>query len=142
MRAVSEVGDPMMPAALGILSGVTSCNGKVVLCGGTQMAAVLALSHAMGIDGDISIATTKYIVEDKSANFVEMVKSLDRRYYVSDPGLERSRLPPIQTFAQGYVKEGVGAGGAAYAAGVYGIDQQRLIEETDRVLLTVELPKR
>jgi uncharacterized protein (TIGR00303 family) len=140
LRAVEQVGDPMMPAALGLMRGLKGC--RVVLAGGTQMAAVLALGNALAIDGDISIATTKYIIEDKSASFKEIVQSTGRPYYYSDPGLERSKIPPIQIYAQGYVKEGVGMGGAALLAGIYGIEQKKLVEETDRVLMTVELPKK
>ena len=106
------------------------------------MAAVLALGKALAIDGDISIATTKYIIEDKSANFKEIVEATGRPYYYSDPGLENSKIPQVQIYAQGYVKEGVGMGGAALLAGLYGIAQRDLVEETDRVLMTVELPKR
>ncbi len=140
LRAVEQVGDPMMPAALGLMQGLQGC--RVVLAGGTQMAAVLALGKALKIEGDISIATTKYIVEDKTANFKEIVQSVGRTYYCSDPGLENSRIPPVQIYAQGYVKEGVGMGGAALLAGLYGFSQMQLVEETDRVLMTVELPKK
>ena len=140
LRAVQQVGDPMMPAALGLMQGLAGC--KVVLAGGTQMAAVLALGKALEIEGDISIATTKYIIEDKTANFKEIVQSVGRPYYYSDPGLENSKIPPVQIYAQGYVKEGVGMGGAALLAGLYGFSQKQLVEETDRVLMTVELPKK
>ncbi len=140
LRAVQQVGDPMMPAALGLMKGLQG--SKVVLAGGTQMAAVLALGKAQGIDGDISIATTKYIVEDKSASFKEIIESVGRPYYYSDPGLQHSTIPPVQIYAQGYVKEGVGMGAAALLAGIYGVEQIRLVEETDRVLMTVELPKK
>jgi NaMN:DMB phosphoribosyltransferase len=47
----------------------------------------------------------------------------------------------VQIYAQGYVKEGVGMGGATLLAGLYGFSQIQLVEETDRVLMTVELPK-
>jgi len=140
LRAVEQVGDPMMPAALGLMKGLSGC--KTVLAGGTQMAAVLALGKALAIEGDISIATTKYIIEDKTANFREIVESVGRPYYYSDPGLEHSTIPPVQIYAQGYVKEGVGMGGAALLAGLYGVEQRKLVEETDRVLMTVELPKK
>ena len=140
LKAVEQVGDPMMAAALGLMRGLKGC--RTVLAGGTQMAAVLALGKALAIDGDISIATTKYIIEDKSANFKEIVEATGRTYYYSDPGLENSKIPPVQIYAQGYVKEGVGMGGAALLAGLYGIAQRDLVEETDRVLMTVELPKR
>jgi uncharacterized protein (TIGR00303 family) len=140
LGAVREVGDPMMPAALGLMRGLKGA--KVVLAGGTQMAAVLALGKAMEIEGDISIATTKYIVEDKSASFREIVEATGRPYYYVDPGLEMSKIPPVQIYAQGYVKEGVGMGGAALLAGIYGVTREKLVEETDRVLMTVELPKK
>jgi uncharacterized protein (TIGR00303 family) len=140
LRAVAEVGDPMMPAALGLMKGLAGC--KVVMAGGTQMAAVLALGKSLGIEGDISIATTKYIVEDKTASFREVVESTGWPYYYSDPGLENSQIPPVQIYAQGYVKEGVGMGGASLLAGIYGFSQKQLVEETDRVLMTVELPKK
>jgi NaMN:DMB phosphoribosyltransferase len=96
----------------------------------------------MKIDGDISIATTKYIVQDRTANFREIVEATGRTYYYSDPGLENSKIPPVQIYAQGYVKEGVGMGGAALLAGISGFSQMQLVEETDRVLMTVELPKK
>lgn len=140
VTAVKELGDPMMPAALGLMSGLLGC--KVVLAGGTQMAAVLALGKALGIDGDISIATTKYIMEDRTASFQEIVESTGRPYYYADPGLEHSKIPGVQIYAQGYVKEGVGMGGASLLAGLYGASQKQLVEETDRVLMTVELPKK
>jgi NaMN:DMB phosphoribosyltransferase len=140
LRAVQEVGDPMMPAALGLMQGLNGC--RTVLAGGTQMAAVLALAKALDMQGDISIATTKYIVEDRTAGFKEIVEEAGRPYYYADPGLEKSSIPPVQIYAQGYVKEGVGMGGASLLAGIYGVSQRQLVEETDRVLLTVELPKR
>jgi NaMN:DMB phosphoribosyltransferase len=140
VTAVKELGDPMMPAAVGLMSGLKGC--KVVLAGGTQMAAVLALGKAMGVEGDISIATTKYIMEDKTASFREIVDATGRPYYYADPGLENSKIPGVQIYAQGYVKEGVGMGGASLLAGLYGVTQKQLVEETDRVLMTVELPKK
>jgi NaMN:DMB phosphoribosyltransferase len=140
LRAVAELGDPMMPSALGLMRGLKGT--KVVLAGGTQMAAVLALGKSLQIEGDISIATTKYIVEDKTASFQEIVESADRLYYYVDPGLEMSKIPSVQIYAQGYVKEGVGMGGAALLAGIYGVPRENLVEETDRVLMTVELPKK
>ncbi|NYT03024.1 MAG: TIGR00303 family protein [Methanosarcinales archaeon] len=139
LKAVVELGDPMMPCALGLLQGLKGT--RVVLAGGTQMAAVLALARALEIEGDISIATTRYIAEDKSASFLEMVEEMGIPCYLSDPGLERSQIPGLQVYAKGYVKEGVGAGGAVLAASLYGITQQQIVEETDRVLMTVELPK-
>ncbi len=144
MEAIRELGDPMMPCALGLISGLSCSNSgcRVVLAGGTQMATVLALGKSLDLKGDISIATTKYIMEDRTANFRQIVEATKRPYYYADPGLERSKIPGLQVYAQGYVKEGVGMGGASLLAGLYGFTQEQLVSETDRVLMTVELPKK
>ncbi len=139
LRALRELGDPMMPAVLGLLKGLVGT--KVVLAGGTQMATVLCAADALGIDGDVSIATTKYIVEDRNASFVETVEELGRRWYMADPGLERSKIPALSCYARGSAKEGVGAGGAILAASLRGVTQQQIVEGSDEVLMTVELPK-
>jgi len=139
LRAVSELGDPMMPCALGLIRGLKGT--KVVLCGGTQMAAVLYMAKALGLEGDISIATTKYIADDKSASFRQIVESTGWPYYFADPGLQMSKIPPVRIYTEGYVKEGVGMGGATLLASIYDVPQEKLVEETDRVLMTVELPK-
>ncbi|WP_273278995.1 nicotinate mononucleotide-dependent phosphoribosyltransferase CobT [Methanothrix soehngenii] len=140
MEAIRELGDPMMPCALGLISGLSG--SRVVLAGGTQMATVLALAKALDLKGDISIATTKYIIEDRTANFRQIVEATGRPYFYADPGLESSKIPGLQVYAQGYVKEGVGMGGASLLAGLYGFTQEQLVRETDRVLMTVELPKK
>ena len=140
LKAVREVGDPMIPAVLGLMKGLAGT--KIVLSGGTQMAAVLCAADALGIEGDVSIATTRYIVEDRNATFVETVETLGRRWYMADPGLERSKIPALSCYASGSAKEGVGAGGAVLAASLRGITQQEIVEGSDRVLMTVELPKR
>ena len=144
MEAIRELGDPMMPCALGLISALSRSRSgcRVVLAGGTQMAAVLALGKALGLEGDISIATTRYIMEDRSAGFRQIVEATGRPYYYADPGLQNSKIPGLQVYAQGYVKEGVGMGGASLLAGLYGFSQQQLVDETDRVLMTVELPKK
>ncbi len=139
LRALRELGDPMMPAALGLLKGLSGT--KTVLAGGTQMAAVLCAADALGLGGDVSIATTKYIVEDRNASFVETVEELGRKWYMSDPGLERSKIPALSCYARGSAKEGVGAGGAVLAASLRGVTQQQIVEGSDNVLMTVELPK-
>ncbi len=139
LGAITELGDPMIPCALGLMKGLEGA--KVVLSGGTQMAAVLCAAHALGIEGDVSIATTKYVMEDGSASFRSIVESLGRKWYMVDPGLERSGIPALQCYANGSAKEGVGAGGSILAASLRGVTQQQIVEESDKVLMTAELPK-
>src|SRR5207247_8391790 len=41
--AVAAYGDPMMPSVAGIASGAMAAGSKVILAGGTQMSAVVAI---------------------------------------------------------------------------------------------------
>jgi len=132
MRAISYLGDPMMPAVAGIVAGLKDT--EVVLAGGTQMAAVFAVIKHMGLSTDnISIATTIYVVNDASANFTGLANELGITVYAADPGFERSRLSGLHRYVAGDVKEGVGAGGAMYLAQLRGISQKSLRLEVERI---------
>ncbi len=132
LHAITYLGDPMMAAVAGIVSGVGDT--EVVLAGGTQMAAVFAIIKHLGINTDnISIATTKYVVDDASANFSDLVDELGVLVYTADPGFGASHLPGLQRYEAGDVKEGVGAGGAMYLAQMYGVSQEELRLEVEKI---------
>jgi len=132
LHAITCLGDPMMAAVAGIVSGADGID--VVLAGGTQMAAVFAVIKHLGINtGNISIATTKYVVNDSSANFKDLVAELDVPIYVADPGFGASHLPGLQRYEAGDVKEGVGAGGAMYLAQMHGVSQKELRHEVEKI---------
>ncbi|HJH32483.1 MAG TPA: TIGR00303 family protein [Methanosarcinaceae archaeon] len=138
LYAIACLGDPMMVTVAGIVSGINaSADGiGVVLAGGTQMAAVFAVIKHLGINtGNISIATTKYVVDDESANFRELVDELGVPVYTADPGFGASNLPGLQRYEAGDVKEGVGAGGAMYLAQMYGVSQEELRLEIEKICI-------
>ncbi|HSA98086.1 MAG TPA: TIGR00303 family protein [Candidatus Nitrosotenuis sp.] len=114
---VASVGDPMIPTVAGILSTASSMT-KVILAGGTQMAAVLAFSKITGYEEkNIAIGTTSYVVDDQTANLVDTVKQIDDIPVLSARlALKDSKIDGLRAFADGFVKEGVGAGGASIAA--------------------------
>jgi NaMN:DMB phosphoribosyltransferase len=99
------------------------------------MAAVYAVIKHLGLSTEnISIATTRYVVEDKSANFTELVKTLGVSIvYVADPGYGKSELKGLHRYETGTIKEGAGAGGAMYLAGLYGITQDGFRAEVENV---------
>lgn len=118
LEAIACMGDPMIPAAAGIALGA-SRTSKVLLAGGTQMAAVLSVMRA--IDGNIvdnlALATTKYIIDDPTSDIKGLVQSIaEIPIFYCDPQLDRSSKLGLRAFANGFVKEGVGAGGACLAA--------------------------
>lgn len=135
MKAVACMGDPMMPAVIGLVAGFQDTEINVVLAGGTQMAAVYAVIKHLGLNTEkLSIATTRYVVEDKSANFIEITRALKVPVvYVADPGFGKSSLKGLHRYETGTIKEGAGAGGAMYLAGLYGITQEEFRTEVENV---------
>ncbi len=118
-EAISALGDPMMPSVAGIASGVLSAGGKVMLAGGTQMSAVVAILKRLErpLNG-LCIGTTTYITKDPSSDLSGLVRAASKRVPIlsCDLHLCESSKPGLQAFARGFVKEGVGAGGASIVA--------------------------
>src|SRR5918998_1220183 len=118
-EAISAFGDPMMPSVAGIASGVLSASGKVMLAGGTQMSAVVAILKFLGrsLNG-LYIGTTTYVTKDPSSDLSGLVRMASKRVPIlsCDLHLGESSKPGLQAFAKGFVKEGVGAGGASIVA--------------------------
>jgi uncharacterized protein (TIGR00303 family) len=118
-EAVAAFGDPMMPSVAGIASGVVAAGGRVILAGGTQMSAVVAILKHNGKPLDnLCIGTTTYVTKDSSADLTGLVSAVSRQVPVlaCDLHLGESTKPGLRAFAKGFVKEGVGAGGASIAA--------------------------
>ncbi len=117
-RAVSCMGDPMMPAVAGLVLGAAS-QVPVMMAGGTQMGAVLALVKALNPDVlcNLAIGTTRWVMEDKSSDIRGIVTQIaDVPILAADIDFGPSKFNGLKAYEKGIVKEGVGAGGAAIAA--------------------------
>ena len=112
-EVVANVGDPMLAFVTGMLSSASVVT-KVMLAGGTQMAAVLGFASKIGFNEKNTIlGTTSYVLDDKSANLKSLVSEISDIPAISvNPGLEDSKFPGLKAYSEGFVKEGVGAGGA------------------------------
>lgn len=130
LRAIECLGDPMMPAAAGLVKGL---GVKAVLAGGTQMVSVLSIIKSLGLKSDVSIATTCYVARDPTANFREMTELLGYQAFAADPGFAGSRIAGLRMYENGDVKEGVGAGGAMFAAGMMGFTQKEFRGKVEEV---------
>lgn len=127
---VSNLGDPMIPTVAGMLSSASEIT-NVVLCGGTQMAAVLAFAKKIGFnENNSAIGTTCYITNDETANFLQIISQIaDIPILVINPKLENSKFEGIQAFSKGFAKEGVGAGGSMIASMLKtGTNSEKLLE--------------
>ncbi len=116
-HVLSEVGDPMIAFVSGMLSSASEIT-KVMLAGGTQMAAVLAFASKIGFnEQNTAIGTTSYISDDNNANFKSLVTEIaDIPGITVNPGLKNSKFSGLKAFSQGFVKEGAGAGGSIIAS--------------------------
>ena len=114
---IANFGDPMMPVCAGILS-TASENCHVILAGGTQMLAVLKLAKHLGYNAENSaIGCTSYIIDDSQAKLLTTLEQIDDVAVLScDPCLHNSQHFGLRSYADGFVKEGAGAGGAIIAS--------------------------
>jgi NaMN:DMB phosphoribosyltransferase len=62
-----------------------------------------------------------------------VIRDLGCPIHVFDPGFADSRLPGLRKYEAGEVKEGVGAGGAMYAAGMLGVTQREMLGAVEAV---------
>ncbi len=140
LQLVAAVGDPMQIVAAGMAIAASRSSG-VLLAGGTQMLAVYALAQALAKPGtsgakpskdfidpyslvwqaaQVVVGTTRWVVQDPTGDTVGLARDIGSvPLLATELCFSTSRYPQLQAYEQGYVKEGVGAGGCAIAAHLY-----------------------
>jgi uncharacterized protein (TIGR00303 family) len=117
-KIITLLGDPMIPAVAGIATGIIQSESRVMLAGGTQMAAVLAFMSSLKVSFDrICIGTTSYVTKDENSDLEFLVRTIspDIPILSVNPGLGKSTKNGLIMYDKGVVKEGVGSGGALIA---------------------------
>ena len=137
LSAAASLGDPMQPVVAGMALAASKYL-PVVLAGGTQMAAVLALAAALsrsegdtlsGVDftgvnfENIALVTTGWVANDPSSDLAGLAVEIEEcfgplgsAYLATNLNFAASTVPAMRLYEAGFVKEGVGAGAAAFAA--------------------------
>ena len=112
----AHLADPMILFVTGMLKSLSSCN--VILAGGTQMLAVLALSAKENDHHhtNATLATTTYVADDPDISFYKQAELFNVPVISVQPNLDKSRHAGIRAYTKGFAKEGAGAGGAILAA--------------------------
>jgi uncharacterized protein (TIGR00303 family) len=126
LELVAAIGDPMQIVVAGMAIAASRTSG-VLLAGGTQMLAVAALINEIGVNQGLSIdlaqivvGTTNWVANDRSGDTVALAQLIPQIPLIStNLSFASSQYPQLQVYEQGFVKEGVGAGGAAIAASLY-----------------------
>lgn len=129
------VGDPVHISIAGLAMGSLK-NSTVLLAGGTQMLAVLALmGRIKEFDQDrVILTTTRWIIRDKGNEIVGFIRKHFEGISVAYVDLNFNDSPywGLRAYEEGFVKEGVGAGGTALVAVLRGAPIKLLVEEICR----------
>jgi uncharacterized protein (TIGR00303 family) len=118
LKAIMHVGDPMMAAAAGLITGASE-KIPTLMAGGTQMTPILATIAKLNrkILNNVAIGTTRWIAQDSTSDLKGIVSQIARvPILVADLNFTPSRYSGLRAYESGVVKEGVGAGGSVIAA--------------------------
>jgi len=137
---LSSVGDTMQPFVAG-LATVLSENKKIVLGGGTQMAAILAILKELEDFGEkinfqnIALITTKWITHDINSNIATLLCSIDATInaFYADFDFSDSDIKNLGLYDKGYVKEGIAAGANIVYAYINGVPQKEITKKVEEI---------
>jgi uncharacterized protein (TIGR00303 family) len=126
LAVLAAVGDPMQALAAGLTWEASARGVPVLLAGGSQMAAVLALALALApadqrqqLASQAVVATTAWLAEEPHSDLAELLALISQRWRVraqlavASLRFDYCRSQALRDYERGYVKEGVGAGGFA-----------------------------
>ncbi|MFQ4140749.1 nicotinate-nucleotide--dimethylbenzimidazole phosphoribosyltransferase [Chlorogloeopsis sp. ULAP02] len=151
LQLVATVGDPMQVVTAGMAIALSRSCG-VMLAGGTQMLAVYALMSAIAQAYNlvwhpeaVVIGTTRWVAEDPTGGTVDLAQLVGEHCIKlggAPPPLLATQLsfansvyPQLRAYEQGFVKEGMGAGGACIAAHLtYDWQQHQLLKAIEAQL--------
>lgn len=126
LNLIAAIGDPMQIAVAGMAIAASRVCG-VLLAGGTQMLAVYSLIQAIArfhqlswTPNEIIVGTTRWVAEDPTGDTIGLAQLLSTPLVATQLSFATSRYNQLRAYEDGYVKEGVGAGGCAIAAHLYG----------------------
>jgi len=145
LAVVAAVGDPMQVVVAGMAIAASRTCG-VLLAGGTQMLAVYALAQSISQayaqpwqPQQVAVGTTRWVAEDPTGDTVGLAKLLNAPLLATQLSFADSRYAQLRAYEQGYVKEGVGAGGCAIASHLYQRwDQNKLMQAIEALAERLE----
>ena len=140
---VGEIADNMLIFNAGFILGNSQSKTKLILAGGTQMAAVLLLANSivkyMGgkLESDnLALCTTKWVNEDNNSDIKSLLEMLDFpiNAYSANFDFTKSAHPALKLYDEGEAKEGVGAGGALCYGLINGLNEEQIIKQVESFL--------
>jgi len=127
----------MMAPAAGLAIGAAE-SVPVLLAGGTQMAAVLAVIKGMDDSNmeNMALGTTRWIAKDTTSDIRYLTSKIAKvPVLAANLNFGLSRYDGLKIYETGLVKEGVGAGGSTIAAMAKSegkITAQKMLDEIEK----------
>ncbi|MFB6112495.1 MAG: nicotinate mononucleotide-dependent phosphoribosyltransferase CobT [Halodesulfurarchaeum sp.] len=126
VTAVKRMGDPVLGTLCGLAAGALQTDTEVILGGGTQMLAVVALLRHAGIEGPVTVATTAFVANDETVDLHGAATTLGVDLLVTDPGFDHGDHVALERYEAGEAKEGVGMGGVLAMADRAGYEMEQV----------------
>jgi uncharacterized protein (TIGR00303 family) len=145
---LAAVGDPMQPLAAGVAMGA-SLGGPVLLAGGTQMLAVAAVCQKLALEQQklwqaerVLVGTTRWVADDPTGDTGGLAAQMGAvSLATTEYQLHDSAYEGLRAYEQGYVKEGVGAGGLMSYAALQNFSQDAWLQAVDGAYQEIVLRK-
>ncbi len=134
LEIASYVGDPFIIVTSSIVEELIDANKKVILAGGTQMASIVAFLKKNNRNiKNVLIATTRWIIEDNSSDIISLINEIHPVPIIaSNLSFMESKYEGLKKYEDGYVKEGVGAGGFSCYAFLRGFSFETIEKEVEK----------
>ena len=139
---ISALGDPFQAFSMGLLIGARKKGKMVILSGGSQMIALLALALELISSAEkklfadnVFVFTTNWLVRDNRLN--SLLNLVSSRHDVDLFGIgscldfNSSKYQELLDFERGYVNEGVGAGGFSILAHLRGHEYKEIVSSCE-----------
>lgn len=134
---LNHTADNMLMFCAGFVFEATK-RFKVMLAGGTQMAAVLLiLDSVTKLKSDnLFLCTTKWVYEDKDSDIEGLLSQLSVTIegFWADFDFSLSKHPALLLYDEGEAKEGVGAGAAIAYLYAHGVNQEEITQSVEALL--------
>jgi NaMN:DMB phosphoribosyltransferase len=103
------------------------------------MLAITACLRSLGVDREMTVATTKYVGDDKTTPFRKLAALLGVNTYFAPLDFSDSPYRGLSDYELGYVKEGVGAGGSVLYASWRGVGSGEVIARTNELYRKISI---
>ena len=139
---LNKVSDNMLLFSAGFVVGATP-NYDVVLGGGTQMSAVLAILNILEKENiatfnanNLSLMTTRWVYEDENSDIKSILEEVAPQVsaFYSEFSFKKSMHPALKLYDIGEAKEGVGLGSVLCYASLNGVSDTDIIKKVEGFL--------